>query len=111
MVALTAHVVGAAADAWSAAGMDGVLHKPFTLASLARTLGQFLAPSDGCAEAADDSPLLDPRVDADLSSMGDKAGFVARIRGLYRQHAPETVSRLKAALAVGEAEEAARAAH
>ena len=45
VVALTAHVVGSAADAWRGAGMDAVLHKPFTLASLAKTLGQFLQPS------------------------------------------------------------------
>ena len=47
VVALTAHVVGSAADAWRGAGMDAVLHKPFTLASLAKTLGQFLQPSGG----------------------------------------------------------------
>jgi two-component system sensor histidine kinase BarA len=31
IVALTAHVVGAAAEQWRVADMDGVLHKPFTL--------------------------------------------------------------------------------
>ena len=45
IVALTAHVLGAAAEAWRAADMDAVLHKPFTLASLSQTLGQFLEPS------------------------------------------------------------------
>ncbi len=39
IVALTAHVVGKAAETWREAGMDAVLHKPFTLASLAAALG------------------------------------------------------------------------
>jgi signal transduction histidine kinase/DNA-binding NarL/FixJ family response regulator/HPt (histidine-containing phosphotransfer) domain-containing protein len=46
IVALTAHVVGADAEAWRAAGMDGVLHKPFTLAELGRTLCLHLEPAD-----------------------------------------------------------------
>jgi signal transduction histidine kinase/EAL domain-containing protein (putative c-di-GMP-specific phosphodiesterase class I)/CheY-like chemotaxis protein len=45
VVALTAHVVGQAAEAWREAGMDAVLHKPFTLAALAKVLGQFLEPT------------------------------------------------------------------
>ena len=44
IVALTAHVVGAGADAWREAGMDGVLHKPFTLAQLAAILVAHLGP-------------------------------------------------------------------
>jgi two-component system sensor histidine kinase BarA len=46
IVALTAHVVGAAADAWREAGMDAVLHKPFTLTALARMLGRFIPASE-----------------------------------------------------------------
>jgi two-component system sensor histidine kinase BarA len=38
IIALTAHVVGSHADAWKTSGMDGVLHKPFTLAAMARML-------------------------------------------------------------------------
>jgi EAL domain-containing protein (putative c-di-GMP-specific phosphodiesterase class I)/signal transduction histidine kinase/DNA-binding NarL/FixJ family response regulator len=119
VVALTAHVVGVAAGAWKDAGMDGVLHKPFTLSALARTLGQFIEPSG--ATAANDTPieteapagdmLLDPRVGADMAAMDDKGGFVARIRGLYRQHAPDSANRVRAAIAAGNPEEAARAAH
>jgi EAL domain-containing protein (putative c-di-GMP-specific phosphodiesterase class I) len=98
--------------------MDGVLHKPFTLASLARTLGRFLEPrgaalaqAESEAPAASGAELFDPRVQADMAALDDKGGFVSRIRNLYRQHAPETLNRLKTAAASGEAEEAARAAH
>ncbi|MGY6646901.1 MAG: ATP-binding protein [Salinarimonas sp.] len=38
IIALTAHVVGAEARGWQEAGMDGVLHKPFTIAQLSETL-------------------------------------------------------------------------
>ncbi len=43
IVALTAHVVGAHADAWKHSGMDGVLHKPFTLQAMSETLATHLA--------------------------------------------------------------------
>ena len=42
IVALTAHVVGAEALGWQEAGMDGVLHKPFTIAQLSETLTRHL---------------------------------------------------------------------
>ncbi|PPD15978.1 MAG: hybrid sensor histidine kinase/response regulator [Methylobacterium sp.] len=42
IIALTAHVVGSHADAWKTSGMNGVLHKPFTLAAMARMLEQHL---------------------------------------------------------------------
>jgi len=45
IVALTAHVVGSAADRWREAGMDGILSKPFTLAALAAKLGEFVTPA------------------------------------------------------------------
>src|SRR5262249_56845970 len=38
IIALTAHVVGVAATEWQRAGMDAVIHKPFTIAQLARCL-------------------------------------------------------------------------
>lgn len=44
IIALTAHVVGSYADAWKSSGMDGVLHKPFTLQAMAQMLETHLAP-------------------------------------------------------------------
>ena len=43
IIALTAHVVGAHADAWKKAGMNAVLHKPFTLQAMADTLANHMA--------------------------------------------------------------------
>ncbi len=42
IIALTAHVVGAGADAWLEAGLDDILHKPYTLAKLADCLARHL---------------------------------------------------------------------
>jgi two-component system sensor histidine kinase BarA len=109
IVALTAHVVGSAAEAWRAAQMDGVLHKPFTLVGLAAVLGQFLEPALALPEAAAapkaapanpapigpliTSDLLDPQVAGELARMAamGKADFVDRVRRLYRENAPEAV--------------------
>ena len=121
IVALTAHVVGKASEAWREAGMDAVLHKPFTLASLAAVLGQYLTPSG--EDARDDAPpavsegeepaLLDAQVVADMEGMAanGKAEFVERVRRLYREHAPACIVTLAQAADGGDAGEVARAAH
>ncbi|MFZ4532095.1 MAG: ATP-binding protein, partial [Alsobacter sp.] len=139
IVALTAHVVGSAADLWRDAGMDGILHKPFTIAAMAECLAPFLQQGKGedgavfaatvdtvevspaPAEAADMAaapapegpPLIDPDVMEQLESMAsaDGGAFLARILGLYREHAPRTVSDFAACVASGEAEDQAKAAH
>jgi EAL domain-containing protein (putative c-di-GMP-specific phosphodiesterase class I)/signal transduction histidine kinase/CheY-like chemotaxis protein len=125
VVALTAHVVGAAAEAWREAGMDGVLHKPFTLASLAQVLGGFLtasreAPSKASAAQAAAAPaapppsdLLDPVVQAELADMAaaGRADFVSRVRALYRDNAPNAAAAVAEYAAAGDALETARAAH
>ena len=55
IVALTAHVIGAAAEEWRLAGMDAVIHKPFTIAQLADCLldqvPQFQSPAGEPVEA------------------------------------------------------------
>ncbi len=131
IVALTAHVVGKAAESWRAADMDGVLHKPFTLAGLAKTLGQFLTPSGvmptetaepipapaaptaAPAAAAPVSDLLDADTMKSLSAMaaGGKADFVERVHGLYRDNAPKSVAALIEAASAGDADAGAKAAH
>ncbi|ACA19676.1 multi-sensor hybrid histidine kinase [Methylobacterium sp. 4-46] len=122
IVALTAHVIGEGAEAWREAGMDGMLAKPFTLADLARLLGSLLredgppaaapepasagAPGDGAAPQA----LLDPGTLAGLDEMAQASGpaFIARLLGLFREHAPKGLAALREA---ADAPAAARAAH
>ena len=135
IVALTAHVVGPAAQAWRTAGMDGVLHKPFTIAAMADCLRQWMgeptgessgAPADELMsvapelaesaiphppeEDADADPILDPTVIGQLLEMGNP-DFVARVTGLYRDHTPKALDEIEAAHAAGELERLGAAAH
>ncbi|MGN6366419.1 EAL domain-containing protein [Asticcacaulis taihuensis] len=127
IVALTAHVVGHAAQAWKDAGMDDVLHKPFTLRDMAAILRTHL-PEDLRTAALPRTVGIDtpapvlPEADGDLfdkavitglveglhSGRGD---FVRRVVGLYRSHAPEAIATLQAAHAEGDEDRLARAAH
>ncbi|WP_262423513.1 response regulator [Brevundimonas denitrificans] len=70
ILALTAHVIGAGADAWREAGMDGVVYKPFTVRDLAgalqRTCADKAVTGPGPAaprttQADADVGLFDPR--------------------------------------------------
>ncbi|MBN8533149.1 MAG: response regulator [Rhizobiales bacterium] len=60
IIALTAHVVGSHAEAWKNAGMDGVLHKPFTLQAMAKMLEANLAPRHPLQDrrAVVDQPII-----------------------------------------------------
>jgi EAL domain-containing protein (putative c-di-GMP-specific phosphodiesterase class I)/signal transduction histidine kinase/DNA-binding NarL/FixJ family response regulator/HPt (histidine-containing phosphotransfer) domain-containing protein len=126
IIALTAEVLGARADAWREAGMNGVLHKPFTLAGLARTLASVMEPVWSGAESVEAEPLdalpgasaaspdlIDPVIAAELAQMADsgRADFVARVTRLYREHAPVAVRTMVEAAAAGDRAETARAAH
>ena len=127
VIGLTAHVVGAAAMAWKDAGMDDVLYKPFTLASLATVLRNWLPPELSEApivtaedlmpvevvETAVDGELFDseivtPLIDGLVTGRGD---FVRKVIGLYASHAPAAVANLAAAQAVGDRDAIAGGAH
>ena len=124
VVALTAHVVGAAADLWRTSGMDDVLHKPFTVADLGRILKAWLPaglaqtpeavspepePVAAAPAAQPDTALFDMDVAGPLFARGD--AFLERVLDLYRRHAPEALSNLVAAHASGDDDGVARAAH
>lgn len=119
--ALTAHVIGSAADAWKSADMDGVVHKPFTLADLAAVLDRHLPErrasaaltSVRAAQTSENQALFDPVTRAELMAMGAEGpdSFVARVEGLYRDNAPLRLAELRSALDVADREAASRAAH
>jgi two-component system sensor histidine kinase BarA len=128
IVALTAHVIGAAAEEWRLAGMDAVLHKPFTLAALAQTLAALL-PSVADASVAtlvqvDPPPtvlsglrqrddLFDLEAVAELEdhAANGRADVVERVIGLYSTTAPQRVAELQSAAFSGDAGGVAVAAH
>ncbi|HEX8165082.1 MAG TPA: ATP-binding protein [Beijerinckiaceae bacterium] len=123
VVALTAHVVGAGAEAWREAGMDGVLHKPFTVAKLAECLGRWVSPGAAApanagasapdAPSSDDDALLDAQNLAQLEDMAGSSGrdFIARVVGLYVEHAPKALDELRAAVTAADPKRVAPAAH
>jgi CheY-like chemotaxis protein len=127
IVAVTAHVVGSAADAWREAGMDAVLYKPFTLRSLGERLAPLLqAAGAGTAErpyqsdhggasenSADELPILASDILRQLDDMAaaGQGDFVQRVFTLYLEHAPRTAGLLAQAVAANNPAEVARHAH
>jgi EAL domain-containing protein (putative c-di-GMP-specific phosphodiesterase class I)/signal transduction histidine kinase/CheY-like chemotaxis protein/HPt (histidine-containing phosphotransfer) domain-containing protein len=128
IIALTAPVVGHAAQTWMDAGMDGVLYKPFTLRDmgvilrthLPETLSEAALPR--VAEVAPPPVPVMPQADGDLfdtavvSSLAEglnngRGDFVRRVVGHYRDHAPEAIATLQTAHADGDEDRLARAAH
>ena len=129
IVAVTAHVVGAAADAWRDAGMDAVIHKPFSTRDLEAALLAHCGSKARAAGEADPMPqptsstspvaaspssrLFDPELRTELAQMrrAGRAAFVERIERLYAGNAPHKLRELKQALRAGEHDAAARGAH
>jgi signal transduction histidine kinase/EAL domain-containing protein (putative c-di-GMP-specific phosphodiesterase class I)/CheY-like chemotaxis protein len=123
ILALTAHVVGSAANAWRDSGMDGVIHKPFTVSDLAKALathcGDLVSqPLDGPTPVGPvptgpDDALFDPAIRAELAAMASngRPDFVARVEALYAENAPARLREMGEALATGDLEACARAAH
>ncbi len=126
IVALTAHVIGKAAGAWRDAGMDDIIHKPFTLGQLGACLQRLFPDWVGscgsmdiepvatdAAIAAEGDQLLDAGVLHDLEEIAGSTGgdFVRRIFNLYIENAPRIRTELARAVDEGDREASARAAH
>jgi signal transduction histidine kinase/EAL domain-containing protein (putative c-di-GMP-specific phosphodiesterase class I)/DNA-binding NarL/FixJ family response regulator len=123
IIALTAHVVGSAANAWRMAGMDGVIHKPFTVDDLTKALqthcGSLARETELTSQAVEIEPgsdaddLFDPTIRAELAAMAGagRSDFVERVENLYTVNAPLRLQDIRDAVAAGDAEAAARGAH
>jgi len=111
IVALTAHVTGAQANAWRGAGMSDYVSKPFTLKTLSACLERWMpatrpskspcdtseqGPRGGITQASAAAlPALNLDVMEDIRAMqlpGDD--LVGRICGLFRFHAPSAIDRI-----------------
>lgn len=129
IIAVTAHVVGDAADAWRKAGMDGVLHKPYTIQSLGECLTAF-APAAAVAVPAPAAekpapiaivpelasfaaPLLNEEKLRELKLMSEDGPtpFLSRVLGLYLDHAPRSLIEMRKALEKQDVKALGRAAH
>ncbi|PZN94207.1 MAG: hybrid sensor histidine kinase/response regulator [Hyphomicrobiales bacterium] len=120
IIALTAHVVGSAANAWREAGMDGVVYKPFTLAQLGSTIATFATASTAKAVATAPSGsitggeehYLDEAVLHDLMEMtSGSLETVRRITDLYRVTSLAELERLGTATRSGDSDLIAKCAH
>jgi signal transduction histidine kinase/AmiR/NasT family two-component response regulator/HPt (histidine-containing phosphotransfer) domain-containing protein len=121
IVALTAHVVGSAADAWQQAGMNGVLYKPFTLAKLAECLSGFALRTETGATLStpvtpdlitSDDAILDISVLSELRDMASGSqAIVDRIISLYASQSSACLRDLAEALKHNDLEQFGRAAH
>jgi len=129
IVALTAHVVGDAAQAWREAGMNDVLHKPFTMTDLARILRDAFGAGragpvieieqepleipDESVASGEDNPLWDESVAGPLFAglKSGRADFVNKVVGLYCTHAPIQLQTIRDSFAVMDTEALAKSAH
>jgi signal transduction histidine kinase/CheY-like chemotaxis protein len=121
IVALTAHVVGSGADAWRTAGMDGVLHKPFTLAQMSNCIASHIVEhpdhaqamtSQAVADLSLDVSLLDQAVITELRHMtAGSPEIITRIIKLYCDQSSDRVDELLDAVRAHDLDKLARAAH
>jgi EAL domain-containing protein (putative c-di-GMP-specific phosphodiesterase class I)/signal transduction histidine kinase/CheY-like chemotaxis protein len=134
IVALTADVIGTAAEAWRDAGMDAILHKPFRVEDLGEILRRWamhgtsplqfdvdhasipsaVAPSPALSSnASDASPLLSQEKLNEFASMAalGRPEFGRRILDLWREHAPQALASLDKARREDDLEGMGKAAH
>ena len=104
VVAVTAHAFDGERGKAEAAGMDGYLTKPFTLAGLLEVLESWLGPAserdDASEETRDAEPPLDPNF--------RRSAAVAK---LFTSLAPDQVGAVRAAVERGDAAEQKALAH
>lgn len=121
VVALTAQVRGADADAWAAAGADRHMTKPFTSArltdalKLAGTGVPTLAapPSMEAPEPAVEAPLIDEEALATMEAVGARSGrdVVGKVWKLFLGQAPDAVFKLETLGAGSDPDAFAKQAH
>ncbi|MFT3724332.1 MAG: ATP-binding protein [Hyphomonadaceae bacterium] len=121
IVALTAQVRGADADAWAVAGADRHMTKPFTSARLTDALksvgtGAGLplpAPVAAQPEPPREAPLIDDEAVATMEAVGARSGrdVVAKVWKLFLGQAPDAVFKLETFANSGDAAALAKQAH
>lgn len=127
IVALTAQVRGADADAWAAAGADRHMTKPFTSARLTEALKAvgpgapiaqpataFVVPAAVEHEPAPrELPLIDEDAVATMEAVGARSGrdVVARVWKLFLGQAPDAAFKLETLAAASDPAQLARQAH
>jgi two-component system sensor histidine kinase BarA len=123
IVALTAHVSGSD-NKWRESGMNGYLTKPFTIASLAAAMAEFLEVSpDSASPYAVDQPVRETQASTtgepfDRSVLDQVAAMQAsgsdlpvRALKLFEEHSRDAIRTLAESFKSNDNEKIARAAH
>jgi EAL domain-containing protein (putative c-di-GMP-specific phosphodiesterase class I)/HPt (histidine-containing phosphotransfer) domain-containing protein len=134
IIAMTAHVIGHDADAWRAAGMDAVLHKPFAVEALGDLIEQLTGPAPliekprpeagmpapmlpvdapALARPSTDLPDLAPEKIAEFAEMArlGRRDFARTVLNLWRDNLPRVLDALNAANDADDIDGIGRAAH
>lgn len=119
IVALTAQVRGADAEAWRAAGADRHLTKPFTAARLTDALGSvnrdssFQIPPSPTHSPEPEPSLIDEAALATMEGVGARSGrdVVSKVWRLYLGQAPDAVFKLETLAAGADSTVVAKQAH
>ncbi|MEQ8300422.1 MAG: ATP-binding protein [Hyphomonas sp.] len=92
VIALTAQMAGHDSDAWSDAGADGHVTKPFSLGHLTTAIAGVYggAPNPAPQAQFDETPLLNETTIATLDSLGSKSGrdVRAKVWNMFSERAP-----------------------
>ena len=116
IVALTGNVAGDGPLAWRDAGMDAYLTKPFTIASLARAIGDHVPSADPSlrsarAEAASEWISGETLKMLETLSRQNGTDMADRIFSMFIEHAGRAAAALQADLGAGDGLAVARSAH
>ncbi len=113
IVAMTASALMADRHACLAAGMDGFLSKPVLIRELQAALRGVATPPAAAPEPAAEPPVLDPSYLDRLRQLQEMTGrsVVGEVVEGFLSEAPRRLSRLREALAAGDGEALAFAAH
>jgi signal transduction histidine kinase/CheY-like chemotaxis protein/HPt (histidine-containing phosphotransfer) domain-containing protein len=109
IVAVTAHAMEGDRQRCLAAGMDGYVCKPLRVESLFQAIAQLVpAPTTVRAEGQTAVP---PALAGALDAVGGDVEMLVRVAGMFRDQGPRLLGQVRAALARGDGQAAAFAAH